>query len=100
MFAKIFRSVAKVGAVAVAGYVIEQLAGKAKTRVSPGREEPAGDATHGDAIRGDAIHEDAIHEDAIHEESDRSAQHAPDGSSVVEEWGEESFPASDAPQSW
>ncbi len=80
MFAKIFRSVAKVGAVAVAGYVIEQLAGKAKTRVSPGREEPAGVATHRDAIHGDAIHEDAIHE-----ESDRSAQHAPDGSSVVEE---------------
>jgi hypothetical protein len=27
-------------------------------------------------------------------------QSTEDGSSVVQEWGEESFPASDAPQSW
>ncbi|MGA9594982.1 MAG: hypothetical protein WBV06_02405 [Acidimicrobiia bacterium] len=27
-------------------------------------------------------------------------QRTQDGGSVVEEWGEESFPASDAPQSW
>ncbi len=33
-------------------------------------------------------------------ESDRVDQTTPQGASIVEEWGEESFPASDAPQSW
>jgi len=30
----------------------------------------------------------------------RQQQRTEDGTSVVDEWGEESFPASDAPQSW
>ena len=30
----------------------------------------------------------------------RAEQETPEGQPVVEEWGEESFPASDPPQSW
>lgn len=33
-------------------------------------------------------------------ESLREEQHVEGGESVVEEWGKESFPASDPPQSW
>ncbi len=33
-------------------------------------------------------------------ESDRSAQSDPRGEPVVEVWGDDSFPASDPPQSW
>lgn len=34
------------------------------------------------------------------ESAPRQEQRTEDGDSVVEEWGEGSFPASDAPQSW
>lgn len=33
-------------------------------------------------------------------DSPRAEQQTASGTSVVEEWGEESFPASDPPQSW
>lgn len=33
-------------------------------------------------------------------DSVRAEQEADDGTPVVQEWGEESFPASDPPQSW
>lgn len=34
------------------------------------------------------------------QDHDRAEQATPEGKPVVEEWGEESFPASDPPQSW
>lgn len=37
---------------------------------------------------------------AHHHATARETQETPEGKPVVEEWGDESFPASDPPQSW
>ncbi|MBT8199441.1 MAG: hypothetical protein KJO36_02880 [Acidimicrobiia bacterium] len=109
MFSKVFTWVAKAAAVTVAGIAAKEIAVRSKRLLD---ERRAANSALSDAdqnsdgqsniqsndqsnIQGNRDRHQGVVEDA-----DRSSQRAPDGTGLVDEWGEESFPASDAPQSW
>lgn len=101
MFSKVFTWVAKAAAVTVAGIAVKEIARRSKRMLEDRRAASANvGADSTDAGRDAGRASDRHRDDGVAEDADRSTQRAPDGTSVVDEWGEESFPASDAPQSW